>query len=392
MEERIPIHKIHTIDGIVSPEGQPDGCVTCSEKTMSVCGWRVKRWCLLIALFILLAIGCLIPFVIYAVRFGEATSCRLTYTDSATITEAEMQKWMADEKWPLSVPKYDPWRRTCVCKGFEDKDPMSLLPSDEVLVWIAPGDLVSLSDEEKISPRLPSSFVDKYRGKYSQKDHVKVCVRQELVLALWNIGSDISDGGQHCHVSSGAASSNVEQFYLGWDGALYCKSTTYLLFDSKEFNLFAPLGVVSEAPLYNKQNCNLEKMLSYPKWKKFYEWSSVTDAQHILQFPTAMSPIDVTITSVRKNQWRIWYSYCSGKEKYVYAPYVDQDAEKVGDIVDVVETTDKLEITEKYHIFPCGKNKNYNLKFIILDDKIQATTMGMTLFCYLADEFFKYKT
>jgi len=226
MEERTPIRsKIHPIDGTVNLDGEPDACATCSEKTMNICGWKVKRWCLLIALFIFLAIGCIIPFVIYAVRFGEATSCRLTYTDNATITEAEMQKWMADENWPLSVPKYDPWRRTCVCKGFEDKDPKSLLPNDEVLVWIAPGDLASLSDEEKITPRLPTSFLDKYRGIYGETDHVKVCLKQQLVLDLWNVdpsGLNPTDGGRHCHVSSGAGSSNVERFFLGWDGALYC--------------------------------------------------------------------------------------------------------------------------------------------------------------------------
>ena len=184
--------------------------------------FRCPHIYILVALLFLGLIGCAIPLVIYAVRFGEATSCRLTYTDDAIITESEMQKWMADEKWPLSVPTYDPWRRTCVCKGFEDIDPKRLKPSDEVLVWIAPGDLVSLSDEEKITPRLPPTFVDKYRGKYNQTEHVKVCLRQDLVLHLWNIDWDVSDGGRHCHVSSGDGSSNVEQFFLGWDGALYC--------------------------------------------------------------------------------------------------------------------------------------------------------------------------
>jgi hypothetical protein len=174
-----------------------------------------------------MGIGLLVPFAIYAVRFGEASSCRLTYADDAVISESEMQSWMADERWPLSVPTYDWKRRTCVCRGFEDKDPKSLLPADEVLVWIAPGDLASLSDERAITPALPATFLDKYRGAYGEKDHVKVCLRQQLVLDLWNYDPstiNVADGGRHCHVSSGDGSSNVEQLFLGWDGALYCLS------------------------------------------------------------------------------------------------------------------------------------------------------------------------
>ena len=224
MEERIPIH---TIDGLVSVDGEPDGCVRCSEDTVyCCCGRRVKRWCILIAFFLLVTIGLLISLVIYAVRFGEATSCRLTYADDAAISEAEMQSWMAGEEWPLSVPTYDWKRRACVCKGFENTDPKSLMPTDEVLAWIAPGDLASLSDEGKITP-LPAAFLTKYRGAYGEKDHVKVCLQQRFVLDLWNLDPsriNVADQGRHCHVSYSEASSNVEKFYLGWDGALYCTS------------------------------------------------------------------------------------------------------------------------------------------------------------------------
>ena len=215
-----------------SPQGDAcgDACADCAtwfEKTNGCCGWRVKRWLVCFALLSLMGVGFRVLFEIYAVRFGEATSCRLTYADDAVISEAEMQNWMADERWPLSVPTYDWKRRTCVCKGFEDKDPKSLLPTDEVLVWIAPGDLVSLSDEGKLAPRLPTSFLDEYRGIYGEKDHVKVCLQQQYVLNLWNLDPstiNAMDGGRHCHVSSSDGSSNVEQFFLGWDGALYCES------------------------------------------------------------------------------------------------------------------------------------------------------------------------
>lgn len=216
MEERIPLY------GTVLSDDELDDCATCSEKTVSICEWKVKRWCLIIALLVVLVTGCLIPLVIYTVRFGEATLCRLTYADDALVTEAKMQDWMSKESWPLSVPMYDWKRRTCVCKGYEDKDPKSLLPTDEISLWIAPGDLVSLSDEGAITPRLDPDFVATHRMHYDQDQHVKVCLRQQLVLDLWNIGSDVLNGGQHCHLSSGAGPSIVERFFLGWDGSLYC--------------------------------------------------------------------------------------------------------------------------------------------------------------------------
>ena len=214
------------------PQGDAcgDACADCAtwfERTNGCCGWRIKRWLVCFALLFLMGVGFLVPFAIYAVRFGEASSCRLTYADDAVISESEMQSWMADESWPLSVPTYDWKRRTCVCKGFEDKDPKSLLPTDEVSVWIAPGDLASLSDEGAITPALPATFLDKYRGAYGEKDHVKVCLQQRLLLDLWNYDPsriNVADGGRHCHVSSSDGSSNVEQFFLGWDGALYCSS------------------------------------------------------------------------------------------------------------------------------------------------------------------------
>ena len=214
MEERVPIRELF--------ETEEDACTSCSEKTVNCCGlFHIKRWCLLILLLSLLTIGFMIPFIVYAAFFGEATSCRLTYSTNNNVTEADMQGWMKKDNWPLSVPTYDPWRRTCVCKGYEDKDPMTLAPTDEVLVWIAPGDLVSLSDEGKI-PALDSNFVTKHRLHYAKEEHVKVCLKQELVVDLWNIANDTADGGSHCHEMASSTSSNVERFFLGWDGALFC--------------------------------------------------------------------------------------------------------------------------------------------------------------------------
>lgn len=196
----------------------PDSCATCSEKTVDVCGVHVKRWCLLLSGFVITTVVFLVLFLVYVIGFGTATSCRLTFSDKAVISESEMQTWASRDDWPLKVPSYDPWRRTCVCKGFEDIDPIVLKPDDEVLAWIAPGDLVSLSDEGKIDT-LPPSFVVKYKEAYGEADHVKVCMPQMYVVDLWN---NATGGGQHCHATTGDASNTVKSFFLGWDGALFC--------------------------------------------------------------------------------------------------------------------------------------------------------------------------
>jgi hypothetical protein len=217
LEERIPI--------VSYSEEQPDACVTWSEKTFYCAGCKVKRWCCLLGMLSVVMVALLVPLGVYVIQFGEATSCRLTYADNAVVTESKMQSWMSKESWPLTVPSYDWTRRTCVCKGFEDKDPKNLTSTDEVLVWIAPGDLVSLSDEGKITPPLDAAFTTAHRNHYGQSEHVKVCIRQELVLDLWNI-DNVTDEGHHCHQSKGDGSSNVENIFLGWDGALFCSDCT----------------------------------------------------------------------------------------------------------------------------------------------------------------------
>jgi len=216
MEEQIPIREGTTVE-------VPDQCVTCSEKTL----YGVKRWCYFLIVLSIATIGVAIACGVYVTQLNDATTCRLTYTDSSNrLSEAQMQSWSKDYDWPLTVPSYDPWRRTCVCKGSENKDPTKLLATDKVLVWIAPADLVSLSDENRLTPSLPTIFANDHRGVYSENDHVKVCLEQHLVLELWNVDRspyNALDGQHHCHEGhTGDAISNVEKFYLGWDGALYC--------------------------------------------------------------------------------------------------------------------------------------------------------------------------
>ena len=113
-------------------------------------------------------------------------------------------------------------------------------------MWIAPADLVSLSDENRLTPSLPTIFTNDHRGVYSENDHVKVCLEQHLVLELWNVDRspyNALDGQHHCHEGhTGDAISNVEKLYLGWDGALYCSlsfcdmATTNTFYNS-EFSL-----------------------------------------------------------------------------------------------------------------------------------------------------------
>ena len=202
-----------------------DACVRCSEKTQTICGLNVKRWCIaIIASIVLGLVACTSLFVSMTLYIADATTCRLTYSDNASISEEEMQQWTSRDDWVLRVPSYDPWRRTCVCKGSEDINPKQLLPTTDVLVWIAPGDLVSLSDEGQID-RLHETFANKYRRRYSEMDHVKVCMPHKNVVDLWS-RMDVEEGdGRHCHVTKGDGSNTIESFYLGWDGALYCAAS-----------------------------------------------------------------------------------------------------------------------------------------------------------------------
>jgi hypothetical protein len=209
--------KVRLVDNDV-----PDDCVLCTEKTIPICGVRVKRWCLLLVLLSAALTSATLIAVIYALRLQTLTACRLTYSNNATIHESEMQTWAAQDDWPLSVPRYDPWRRTCVCAGYETKDPKELQLTDEVLVWVAPGDLITLADSGKIR-HFNAEFESTYKGDFSENNHVKVCLQQQFLLELWAYRNTTDQTS--CHSSSGPSGSIIERFYLGWDGALFCASS-----------------------------------------------------------------------------------------------------------------------------------------------------------------------
>jgi hypothetical protein len=204
----------------VDAEGTPDVCTTCTEHTMFVCGWKVKRWCLIIASLVLIAVGCLVPLVIYAAQNATARACRLTYDPDGAVSEATMLEWTSDSRWRLSKPRYDATRGACVCRDAA-LDPTATPLNASVVVWIAPADLLLLHAQND-GGVLSAGFVDYWNddsnspGQFDQHNHVKVCLAQQEVVDLWGDGA--------CHESEGNHADRLSLFYLGYDGALFCRS------------------------------------------------------------------------------------------------------------------------------------------------------------------------
>lgn len=170
--------------------------------------WRDPNFWIQIALFVVAAVF-LALFVVYAVRNGEARSCRLTYSDDAAVSEAQMRDWAADAGWPLTHPTWSNDLKACVC----DADPTpSLAPGTrKTPAWIAPGDVASLYPDGAF----PVGFS---RDAYAPTDHVKVCLESAKLAQLWT-GLDASgnrSSSKHCH------NPHPFQIYTGWDGDLYC--------------------------------------------------------------------------------------------------------------------------------------------------------------------------
>lgn len=197
-----------------------DGCARCFEHTDSLLCCRVRRWCWIGFLLLLTLVATTTLFIIYAVMNAEASSCRLTYHDNATISESQMHKWASDANWPLPTPTYNRQKRVCTCSS-QDKDPTALSMDDYVPVWIAPADLLSLQKIGDITG-LPSN-IPNVQGTY---DHVKVCLKQKYLIDLWGTVRGVDT---HCHKPSNAQTA-IERFFLGYEGALYCFGTNVTQF------------------------------------------------------------------------------------------------------------------------------------------------------------------
>jgi len=200
-------------------EEEGDACVQWSERSTNCLGMRIRRWFGLLIGMLVLIVLFMTLFIVYAQQNADATTCRLTYTDNAVVSEAQMQSWAADVHWPLPVPKYDRAKKACVCSS-DDADPTKLALADYVPAWIAPGDLYAMK-EDGILSTLPLDMPKTY----GPKSHVKVCIRHTDLVALW--GDDYL--GKHCHLptvnATGQITNKVKRFFLGYDGALYCEET-----------------------------------------------------------------------------------------------------------------------------------------------------------------------
>lgn len=128
------------------------------------------------------AIAFLVLFILYASLNAEARSCRLTYSDDAVISEAQMRKWAADASWTLTHPTWIEEARTCVCDA--DRDPSHAPGTRKTPTWIAPGDVLSLYPDATF----PTGFrrVATSAQAYASTEHVKVCLESVQLAQLWN--------------------------------------------------------------------------------------------------------------------------------------------------------------------------------------------------------------
>ena len=182
-----------------------------SRPSEATCGYG-RIACLLIA-----SLG--LSTILFATQLSDARTPRLTYSDNGAISEAQMQAWVQHDNWSMSVPRYDADKKSAVCTS-ENKDPINLTLKDEVIVWIAPGDLVDLHTDGKLTlPVNTTTSIPHLPYVFGQEDHVKVCLRHELLVDLWGDNYN-STNSTHCHIAG--EKNSVITFFLGYDGALYC--------------------------------------------------------------------------------------------------------------------------------------------------------------------------
>ena len=204
-----------TYVGVPLEKDPRDDCAVFCEQTTGLCGSR--RWLLVLIMLFVTSITFTILFIVYAVQNADARSCALTYDDNGAVSEAKMLEWTTHESWLLAKPYYDDARKACVCRD-AGLDPMNIPLDEPVVVWIAPGDLLSLKHQQNI-PVLPQTFIDYWTDRadqYATENHVKVCLQQQDLVDLRG-----DDSTRHCHTRVGTSTA-VGRFYLGYDGALFC--------------------------------------------------------------------------------------------------------------------------------------------------------------------------
>ena len=186
---------------------------------MPECG--IMRYCWSLIVLSITTVVLLVLFIVFAMRDSTRGSCELTYAGNGAVTEEMMLKWTMHEDWPLARPTFDKQRQSCVCADAH-LDPTYIPMVAPVVVWIAPGDLVSLYRQGELRS-LPHGFVAAHTGDYATKDHVKVCLEHRHLVQLW--GSNATN--THCHKPvDGIQKVGLQRFFLGYDGALFCASGT----------------------------------------------------------------------------------------------------------------------------------------------------------------------
>jgi len=179
-----------------------------SRPSEATCGYG-RIACLLIA-----SLG--LSTILFATQLSDTKTPNLTYSDKGIITEDQMQLWVKHDNWSMTVPTYDADKKAFVCSS-ENKDPTKLTLKEEVIVWIAPGDLVDLHTDGKLTlPVNTTTNIPLIPYVFGPEDHVKVCLRHDLLVDLWGDNYNTT----HCHVRG--SNNTVTSFFLGHDGALYC--------------------------------------------------------------------------------------------------------------------------------------------------------------------------
>jgi len=179
------------------------------------CG--VMRYCWSLIGLSITTVVFLVLFIVFAMRDSTSGFCVLTYDGNGAVTEDMMLKWTTHEQWPLARPTFDKERQACVCDDAH-LDPQYIPMTAPVVVWIAPGDLVSLYRQGDLSS-LPGGFVSAHAGDYATQDHVKVCLEHRHLVQLWGTNAT----NTHCHKPAGITEKyGLDRFFLGYDGALFC--------------------------------------------------------------------------------------------------------------------------------------------------------------------------